>query len=47
MPTYLYFCEDEFFLNRAIKKLRSHNLDQQWVNLKKSPTYLKSQGFID
>ncbi|WP_254449362.1 hypothetical protein [Anabaena sp. UHCC 0253] len=32
MPTYLYFGEDEFFLNRTIKQLKTHTLDQQWAN---------------
>lgn len=32
MPTYLYFGEDEFFLSRTIKKLKTHTLDQQWSN---------------
>lgn len=32
MPTYLYFGENEFFLNRTIKQLKTHILDQQWAN---------------
>ena len=32
MPTYLYFGEDEFFLTRTIKQLKTHILDQQWAN---------------
>ena len=32
MPTYLYFGEDKFFLTRAINQLKTHTLDQQWVN---------------
>jgi DNA polymerase-3 subunit delta len=32
MPTYLYFGENEFFLTRAIKQLKTHTLDQQWAN---------------
>jgi DNA polymerase III subunit delta len=32
MPTYLYFGEDEFFLSRTIKQLKTHTLDQQWAN---------------
>ena len=32
MPTYLYFGENEFFLTRAIKQLKTHTLDQQWSN---------------
>ena len=32
MPTYLYFGENEFFLTRTIKQLKTHTLDQQWAN---------------
>ena len=32
MLTYLYFGENEFFLNRTIKQLKTHTLDQQWAN---------------
>ncbi|MFO5528135.1 MAG: hypothetical protein ACLBM1_09945 [Cuspidothrix sp.] len=32
MPTNLYFGEDEFFLTRTIKKLKTHTLDQQCSN---------------
>ncbi|MCE2907162.1 MAG: hypothetical protein LW814_19475 [Anabaena sp. CoA2_C59] len=32
MPTYLYFGENEFFLNGIIKQLKTHILDQQWAN---------------
>ena len=32
MPTYLYFGEDEFFLSRTIKQLKTDTLDQQWAN---------------
>ena len=32
MSTYLYFGENEFFLTRAIKQLKTHTLDQQWAN---------------
>ena len=30
--TYTYFGEDEFFLSRTIKQLKTHTLDQQWAN---------------
>ena len=32
MRTHLYFGENEFFLNRTIKQLKTHTLDQQWAN---------------
>ncbi|MFN7500282.1 MAG: hypothetical protein ACK5QV_05590 [Dolichospermum sp.] len=32
MPTYLYFGENEFFLTRTIKQLKTYTLDQQWSN---------------
>ncbi|WP_039200214.1 MULTISPECIES: DNA polymerase III subunit delta, partial [Aphanizomenon] len=32
MPTYLYFGENEFFLTRTMKQLKTHTLDQQWAN---------------
>ena len=32
MSTYLYFGENEFFLTRTIKQLKTHTLDQQWAN---------------
>jgi DNA polymerase-3 subunit delta len=32
MSTYLYFGENEFFLSRTIKQLKTHTLDQQWSN---------------
>jgi hypothetical protein len=32
MPTHLYFGENEFFLSRTIKQLKTHTLDQQWAN---------------
>ena len=28
----LYFGENEFFLTRTIKQLKTHTLDQQWTN---------------
>ncbi|MFN8952148.1 MAG: DNA polymerase III subunit delta, partial [Aphanizomenon sp.] len=32
MSTYLHFGENEFFLNRTIKQLKTHTLNQQWAN---------------
>ncbi|MBW4433195.1 MAG: hypothetical protein KME28_16085 [Pelatocladus maniniholoensis HA4357-MV3] len=36
MPIYLYWGENEFFLSRAVKQLRSQILNPQWTSFNNS-----------